>query len=72
VGIDILKGETFDSPQNLWGDEDYIWSPDSKSIIYVSKKKGTQYAISTNTDLYEYNLATGITINRTADNLDMT
>ena len=52
TGIDILKGENFDSPQKPnGGDEDYIWSPDSKSIIYVSKKKfGTAYAISTNTD----------------------
>ncbi|MFE3848164.1 S9 family peptidase [Flavobacterium sp. LB3P45] len=71
VGIDILKGESFDSPQKPFGgDEDYIWSPDSKSILYVSKKKeGTQYAISTNTNIFEYNLETGKTINRTEDNL---
>ena len=71
VGIDILKDETFDSPQKPFGgDEDYIWSPDSKSILYVCKKKaGTAYAISTNTDIYEYNLETGKTINRTKDNL---
>ncbi|MEC5165881.1 dipeptidyl aminopeptidase/acylaminoacyl peptidase [Flavobacterium sp. PL11] len=70
TGIDILKGENYNSPQKPFGgDEDYIWSPDSKSILYVSKKKaGTQYAISTNTDIYEYNLETGKTINRTADN----
>jgi len=55
VGIDILKGENFDSPQKPFGgDEDYIWSPDSKSILYVCKKKsGTAYAISTITDIYE-------------------
>ncbi|KIC02665.1 peptidase S9 [Flavobacterium sp. JRM] len=71
VGIDILKGETFDSPQKPFGgDEDYIWSPGGKSILYVSKKKaGTQYAISTNTDIYEYNLETGKTTNRTEGNL---
>lgn len=71
VGIDILHEETFDSPQKPFGgDEDYIWSPDSKSILYVSKKKaGTQYAISTNTNLYEYNLETGKTVNRTEENL---
>lgn len=70
VGIDILKGENFDSPQKPFGgDEDYIWSPDSKSIVYVSKKKaGTQYAISTNTNLYQYDLATGTTLNLTEDN----
>ncbi|MDI1305791.1 MAG: S9 family peptidase, partial [bacterium] len=71
VGIDILKGENFDSPQKPFGgDEDYIWSPDSKSILYVSKKKaGTEYAISTNTNVFEYNLETGKTSNRTEDNL---
>jgi dipeptidyl aminopeptidase/acylaminoacyl peptidase len=71
VGIDILKGENFDSPQKPFGgDEDYIWSPDSKSILYVSKKKaGTQYAISTNTNIFEYNLETKKTVNRTEENL---
>ncbi|MEO7976914.1 S9 family peptidase [Flavobacterium sp.] len=71
TGIDILKGETFDSPQKPFGgDEDYIWSPDGKSILYVCKKKaGTEYAVSTNTNIYEYNLATQKTINRTEDNL---
>ena len=69
TGIDILKGENFDSPQKPFGgDEDYIWSPDSKSILYVCKKKaGTQYAISTNTDIYEYQLESGKTINRTEE-----
>ncbi len=71
TGIDLLEGEPYDSPQKPFGgDEDYIWSPDSKSIFYVSKKKeGTQYAISTNTNIYEYNLATRKTINRTEANL---
>ncbi|MFV8369013.1 alpha/beta fold hydrolase [Flavobacterium sp. LB2R40] len=71
VGIDILKGENFDSPQKPFGgDEDYIWSPDSKSILYVSKKKaGTEYAVSTNSNIFEYNLETGKTINRTEENL---
>mgnify|MGYP000529468310 FL=1 len=70
VGIDILKGENFDSPQKPFGgDEDYIWSPDSKSILYVCKKKaGTQYAISTNTNIYQYDLAAGTTINLTDGN----
>ncbi len=69
--IDIMKGEPFDSPQKPFGgDEDYIWSPDSKSIIYVCKKKfGTEYALSTNTDLYEYNLEAKTTKNLTEGNL---
>jgi dipeptidyl aminopeptidase/acylaminoacyl peptidase len=71
VGTDIMGNEPFDSPQKPFGgDEDYIWSPNSKSIFYVSKKKaGTQYAISTNTNIYEYSLETGKTVNRTEDNL---
>ncbi len=70
LGIDILKGENFDSPQKPFGgEEDYIWSPDSKSILYVCKKKaGTQYAISTNTNIYQYDLAAGTTINLTDGN----
>ena len=71
VGIDIMKDENFDAPQKPFGgDEDYIWSTDSKSILYVSKKKsGTAYAISTNTNIYEYNLETGKTLSRTESNL---
>ncbi len=70
-GTDIMKTEPFDSPQKPFGgDEDYIWSPDGSKIIYVSKKKvGTEYAVSTNTDLYEYNLATKTTTNLTPENL---
>lgn len=67
---DIMAGEPYDAPQKPFGgEEDYIWSPDGKSIIYVSKKKaGTAYATSTNTDLYEYNLATKTTTNLTSTN----
>lgn len=68
--IDIMPNEPYDSPQKPFGgDEDYIWSPDSKSIIYVCKKKfGTDYALSTNTDLYEYNIETKTTTNLTESN----
>ncbi|MFZ4105715.1 S9 family peptidase [Flavobacterium sp.] len=71
TAIDIMNGENFDAPQKPFGgDEDFIWSPDSKSIIYVCKKKeGTAYAISTNTNLYEYNLETKSTQNLTESNL---
>lgn len=69
--IDILKDEPFDAPQKPFGgDEDYVWSPNGNSIIYVCKKKsGTAYATSTNTDLYEYDLATKTTKNLTEHNL---
>ncbi|HEY3429745.1 MAG TPA: S9 family peptidase [Cyclobacteriaceae bacterium] len=66
-GKDIMQGEAFDSPQKPFGgDEDFTWRIDSKKIVYVAKKKaGTAYAISTNTDLYEYDVVTGQTINLT-------
>lgn len=68
--IDIMPNEPYDSPQKPFGgEEDYTWSPDGKSIIYVAKKKaGTEYAISTNTDLYQYDLATKQTKNLTPNN----
>ncbi|PHS66863.1 MAG: S9 family peptidase [Flavobacterium sp.] len=68
--IDIMKGEPFHSPQKPFGgSEDYLWSPDSKSILYVTKKAtGTSYAISTNTDIFQYDLASGKTTNLTEYN----
>lgn len=68
--VDIMPNEPYDSPQKPFGgEEDYTWSPDGKSIVYVSKKKaGTAYATSTNTDLYEYNLDSKKTVNLTPNN----
>lgn len=70
-GIDIMEGEPYYAPQMPFGgSEDYIWSADGKSILYVSKKKeGTEYAKSTNSDIYAYNLETKSTTNLTKDNL---
>ena len=67
---DIMKDEPYDSPQKPFGgDEDYTWSRDGKSIVYVSKKlEGTAYATSTNTNLYQYDLATKTTKNLTESN----
>ena len=69
-GVDIMEGEPYYAPQMPFGgSEDYIWSADGKTILYVSKKKeGTEYALSTNTDIYEYNLETKITRNLTESN----
>jgi dipeptidyl aminopeptidase/acylaminoacyl peptidase len=66
-GKDILGSEPYDCPQKPFGgEEDYTWSPDSRFIVYVTKKKsGTDYAVSTNTDLYAYEVATGSTTNLT-------
>jgi dipeptidyl aminopeptidase/acylaminoacyl peptidase len=64
-GKDIMQGQPYDAPQKPFGgDEDFIWSPDSKSIIYVTKSlSGTKYALSTNTDIFQYDIATGSTKN---------
>jgi dipeptidyl aminopeptidase/acylaminoacyl peptidase len=68
--IDIMAGEPFDSPQKPFGgSEDYLWSPDSKNILYVAKKlSGAAYASSTNSDIYQYNLETKTTTNLTSEN----
>ncbi|MBC5773348.1 S9 family peptidase [Pontibacter sp. KCTC 32443] len=71
TATDIMKDEPFDTPQMPFGGlEDMIWSPDSKAILYVSKKKfGKEYAVSTNTDIYRYDIATGKTTNFTEGNM---
>lgn len=68
--MDIMPNEPFDCPTKPFGGlEDIVWSPLSKSILYVAKKEyGTAYAVSTNTDIYEYNLETKTTQNLTAYN----
>ena len=67
---DLMPDEPYDCPTKPYGgDEDYLFTPDGKKVIYVAKKKfGTAYAVSTNTDLFQYDIATGITTNLTEDN----
>ncbi len=67
TSIDIMPNEFFDCPQKPFGgDEDYLWSPDYKNIIYVTKKSfGKDYAESTNTDIYSYNIESKTTTNLT-------
>lgn len=62
---DLLEGKKFDTPQKPFGgQEDFIWSPDSKQIIYVTKaKSGKEYATSTNTDIFLYDIASQKTQN---------
>ncbi|MFD1631358.1 S9 family peptidase [Pseudopedobacter beijingensis] len=64
---DIMENEPYDSPQKPFGGaEDVIWAADSKSILYVCKKKfGKEYATSTNTDIYQYNIQSKATRNLT-------
>ena len=58
---DILNGEPYESPMRPWGGtEQYNYSPDSKTIAYTCRKKtGYDYAVSTNSDIYLYDIATG-------------
>lgn len=64
---DIMPNDPYDVPQKPdGGPEDMIFSHDGKSVLYVCKKKtGKDYAQSTNTDIYQYDIATGTTTNLT-------
>ena len=64
-GIDMLEGEPFECPMEPFGGmEQLAWSPDSKSIAYTCRKKtGTAYSISTDSDIYLYNIGTRETKN---------
>ncbi len=64
-GKDILEGEPYECPMlPFGGTEQFCWSPDGKSIAYTSRKKtGVQYATSTDSDIYIYNVETGSTTN---------
>lgn len=67
---DLLEGKMWDSPQRPFGGaEDFIWSPDSGQLLYVTKPlSGTEYAKSTNTDIFVYDLSSGMTKNLTESN----
>ncbi|MEI6853208.1 MAG: S9 family peptidase [Bacteroidota bacterium] len=56
--IDIMKGERFDSPLTPDGGMEQIaWSPDGKSLVYTCRKlTGKAEALSTNSDIYLYDL----------------
>ena len=62
---DILEGEPYECPMEPFGGiEQLDWSPDSKTIAYTCRKKtGLEYSISTDSDIYIYNVETGTTKN---------
>lgn len=65
--IDIMQDEPFESPMlPMGGIEQLSWTPDGKNIAYTSRKKiGREYALSTNSDIYLYNLENKQTKNLT-------
>lgn len=69
-GADIMEGEKFDAPLAPYFDESEVtWAPNSKFIAYTSKKLyGREYAVSTNSDIYLYNLDTKETKDLTTTN----
>ncbi len=64
-GKDILEGEPYECPMEPFGGiEQMAWSPDSKRIAYTCRKKtGLEYSISTDSDIYLYDLGTRTTKN---------
>lgn len=64
---DIMGDEPYDSPLKPFGGSEQIsWNGDGSKIIYTKKEKfGKDYAISTNSDLYSYDLKTKETTNLT-------
>ncbi len=67
---DIMEGERFACPiPNYGGIEEVTFSPDGKKIAYTSKKKvGKDFAVSTNADIYIYDIAAKTTTNLSAPN----
>ena len=58
--VNLLEGTPYECPMLPFGGvEQLAWSPDNKTIAYTCRKKiGLDYAISTNSDIYLYDLAT--------------
>ena len=56
--FDLLEGEPFESPMMPFGGiEQLAWSTDSKQVAYTCRKKtGVDYAISTDSDIFLYDL----------------
>ena len=65
--VDIMSDEPFECPMKPFGAaETFAWSPDSKKLVYTSRKvTGKDYAFSTNSDLYLYDLEAKTTVNLT-------
>lgn len=64
--VDILGADQpFECPMRPWGGvEQFNFSPDGSKIAYTCRKKtGKEYSLSTNSDIYVYDLKSGKTTN---------
>ncbi|TVQ45746.1 MAG: S9 family peptidase [Saprospirales bacterium] len=66
-----IMNEPYDSPMKPFGGLSQInWSPDGNQIAYTCKKmSGLDYTLSTNSDIYLYDIRTGKTTNLTEGNM---
>ncbi len=64
-GRDIMEKQRFESPMAPWGGMEQIsWSPQSDKIAYTCKKlTGKDYSLSTNSEIYLFDLKTGTETN---------
>ena len=64
---DIMEGEPYQAPLKPFGGIEQVeWSTDSKTIAYTCKKLyGKEATLSTNSDIYFYNIESGETENVT-------
>jgi len=67
--IYIMEGEKYHAPLEPFGGMEQIsWSPDSKKVTYTSKKlTGKEYTLSTNSEIYIYDLESDETTNLTRE-----
>ena len=63
--VDIMEGEPYESPMKPFGGiEQLAWNTSSDKVAYTSRKKvGKEYALSTNSDIYVYDLKSKQTTN---------
>jgi len=60
---DIMEGEPYECPMRPFGGvEAFAFTPDSKQLVYSCRKEtGTEYAFSTRSSIYLYNIEKGTT-----------
>ena len=68
--VNILEGTVYECPMRPFGGvEQLAWNPNNEEIAYTCRKKtGFEYAVSTNSDIYLYDIPTRTHKNITAPN----